>query len=98
SNDHYEENWTIDDHAELVKLLLYLPLGKVALSGLDNPCYKRLVEAGWRKIPLKNMRKKSSIPRAKNKEQLRQKEEVWVNFDVPRHLEQWVNEYESDPQ
>jgi len=92
TDDHYGKfSWTVEDHERLVKLLLERPLGKVVLSGLDNRSYKPLVEAGWRQIPLKNMQKSSS-----GKPGRKQKEEVWINFDIPRELEKWVNEYVPD--
>lgn len=92
TNDHYGKfSWTVEDHERLVKLLLERPLGKVVLSGLDNRSYKPLVEAGWRQIPLKNMQKSSS-----GKPGRKQKEEVWINFGIPRELEKWVNEYVPD--
>lgn len=102
-NKNYKFNWTKEDHDKLVKLLLDRPLGKVALSGLDNPSYKLLVEAGWTRIYLKNLRVKSSTSKQKeedeeSKEQRHQKEEVWINFDIPNSLEEEISEWEPDPQ
>ncbi|WP_435922092.1 DNA adenine methylase [Paenibacillus sp. DYY-L-2] len=84
---HYRNNWKKEHHDRLVELLLERPLGKVALSGLDNSSYVRLEEAGWKKIPLKNLRVKLS---SKGRHQL---EQLWINFDIPFWLEVKVREF-----
>ncbi|PAD76371.1 DNA adenine methylase [Paenibacillus campinasensis] len=86
SKKHYRVNWKKEKHDLLVELLLELPLGKVALSGLDNSSYVQLEEAGWKKIYLKNLRVKMS------RNGLYQMEQIWINFDIPPLLEAQVRE------
>lgn len=84
-DDHYNVNWTRDDHERLVNVLL-THQGTIALSGYDNDVYSRLVDKGWTKIYLKRVHVSSAaIGRF-------QDEYLWINFVIPTTLLDQVSE------
>lgn len=88
--DHYgARSWTLDEHDRLVDLLLKTSGVMMALSGYDNPCYDRLVSAGWRKLYLKNVFVASS-----SEARRRNDEYLWINFDVPDSLLDQISEFD----
>ncbi len=85
TNHYGERSWTLADHESLVDRLLATSM-KVALSGYDNKCYKRLEEAGWTKLFLKEVFVSSgTISKRWNSEFL------WINFNLPSSLEDRVS-------
>lgn len=88
--DHYgARSWTLVAHEQLVDLLLDTSGLKVALSGYDNPCYDRLVSAGWQKLYLKNVFVASS-----SEARRRNDEYLWINFDIPASLLDQISEFD----
>lgn len=85
-DEHYSLNFTSNDHEQLVDLLLKLPNAKIALSGYDTPIYQRLVDHGWKKMFLKSVHVPSAVVGRY------QDEYLWINFDIPNHLEEQVSE------
>ncbi len=84
---HYgERSWTQADHESLVERLLLTNM-KVALSGYDNTCYKKLEEHGWKKLFLKEVFVSSSTVSKR-----RSDEYLWINFEIPSSLEEQVCE------
>lgn len=85
--DHYgERSWTVKDHEILIDKLLVSNM-KIALSGYDNECYARLVEAGWQRLYLKNVHVSSAANGRRGDEYL------WVNFKVPSSLLAQISEF-----
>lgn len=75
-NNHYgEDSWTVEQHRNLVSLLLRTR-SKVILSGYDNEDYQKLERSGWNKIFLGSLRVSISEKGKMGDEY------VWINFDT----------------
>lgn len=70
-----EYSWTIEDHEELVSILL-----SPSMRAYDNHCYEKLVDAGWIKIFLEKIHVSSSGSSRRSDEY------VWTNFKIPSWL------------
>lgn len=69
----YRNEMTIEDHKDLINLLLDFN-GKVVLSGYINDLYKKLEEFGWRRFDIKTKVTCSQI--RKNADRI---ESIWLN-------------------
>lgn len=79
SVDIYEHEMTIEDHKDMIDILLEIK-GKAVISGYDNYIYKKLTLNGWNKIDLGNYYKPSSTKKID-----RGNEVLWLNYDPGRY-------------
>lgn len=85
----YRHEMSHEDHEDLVRLLLGIQ-GKALLSGYDNPIYKALEDAGWKRLNFEAVchaagRTRQSGLQGEGKVLATQKrvESVWFNYEPP---------------
>lgn len=76
-NKGYQHEMTIEQHKELVELLLNVK-GKVILSGYKNEVYKKLLDYGWTEFELGEFAKGSM--KSNDGKLNKGSEIVWMNF------------------
>ena len=75
-NEGYVHEMSINDHKDLVKILLKIK-GKAILSGYKTGLYKKLEDNGWHRIDIKT---KLTAHLSKRKDEVT--ESLWINYDL----------------
>jgi site-specific DNA-adenine methylase len=89
ANHYGTRSWTQADHERLVDSLLTVNGAKVVLSGYDHALYRRLEEAQWTRVYLKEVYVSSSTMARRWKAKY-----VWINFPLPPSLLEKVSAYD----